>query len=645
MTTKALDVIFNTAARISEACQLDPANSPLRSQGVEPSLVLPTREWILPYMSDLSPRLLEMVWQRANQVIQEERKTTLGLYRTTVSRMVSLESYGGMSDRETEFKICKAFETHYQKSCFRIRQTVHATLSRQRGLEEDDRFKRSASFSQRTILLLEAAYTRTKILSTAETAIIAEAAGITPHQVRTWFQNKRNRGDKRQQISNIQPQARKIQGLPKRTQPQASQYIKEEPQSLPNRKVRGLPRRAQASHNAPQTPMFSETPYSDISSSVGNGISYHTNGNAERMKRSPSSSSSVSNSTDIPNGGFTSPYESMLQHGQEVPYISLEWGAGMLNIPMEMLQSNGIHQVPVFNFTPPSPLNLNFNQVLNPAHFADTQNMFGGQMYDTPVEKQSFNPFTSDPNGLSSLESIESLLQSALSDPSSFEQFPTLATSPQFSLDSLSPQSEVPSLASLGSPDWSNESEKGLDPNFFQALEGMLAQQGLSSINEIDSALDEGSSAGPSRCVSMSSLGDYGSGVEILSANEGIDLSYIAAIPLPPSPQKSSFDLQPIADYSGPTQLDESIYMGSLDDTSEFLNSGMCTPSSTTSGYPLVTPTSQSEPLAEVDQSQWSWIGGVLPFDNLAGMEIEMMEFGDAKMDGWSSGGGELIAA
>ncbi|WWC62322.1 uncharacterized protein I303_104918 [Kwoniella dejecticola CBS 10117] len=653
--THLRSLIALSEAVISSCSAQDIAIQPLSCRDPDLKLHHPPLSILVPedLAHELDNEIYEKICQRLEINLDNARRLTTKAYRETAEQLGSVEQFGGIDDRQALNQLRKSFESSYSSHCWKAARAVRQALQRF-AAQNDTIGRRPISFTPQTLRLLEAAYSRTKLLSTAETAIVAEAAGITPHQVRTWFQNKRNRGDKRQQAS-AHAQARKIQGLPKRAQPQPQLQpsIKLEPASaLPGRKVRGLPRRAQVSHNAPQLPLFGDGSYSDTSS-INNDAHADSDGheNGGRMNRSPSLTSTASNSTEIANGGFTSPYETMLSQGNDAPSISLEWGQGMLNIPMEMLQGDG-GKVPSFNFTPPSPLKMNFNQVFDPSQYTNNQPMFGGQMYDTPTEETQ-HPFMYPQTELSGLESIESLLQSALSDPSSFDQFPTLATSPQFSLDSLSPQSDIPSLAPTSnatSPGWASSGEvDGLNGNFFQALEGMLAQQGLSPVPESALDLGEGGSAGPSRSVSMSSLTGYGSGAEFVPSNAGeiLDISQIAAIPLPPSPSKSSFDANSTSNgYLTTSQLDESMYMGSMEDTTDFLNSGMCTPSSETSVYPLVTPTTNTESLVEVDQSQWNWMGGALPFD-MVGMEVEMMEFGDTKMDQWSSAGGarEIVAA
>ncbi|WWC88896.1 uncharacterized protein L201_003811 [Kwoniella dendrophila CBS 6074] len=555
-----------------------------------------------------------------------------------------------------ELMVCQCFENQYKKYCNGIQHLLQQTLYKHQG--EQNIAQKTGSFTPHTLAVLQAAYSRTQVLSVAETAIIAKAAGITPHQVRTWFQNKRNRGSKRS-TSTSEPTAtsnRPIQGLPKRAQ---QQQVKLEPSpniinnpSSGRRQVRGLPRRAQASHNAPTTSIIDSSlgnfpHHEDGSLPVGYGLPNQIYNCGERINRSPSLASTASNTTDVPNGGFVSPFDM-----QNIPQIAVEWGQGVLNVPVEALEGG---QMPVFNFTPPSPLNMNFNQTFNPSSFQQNQqqnNLFDGQVYDTPIEEMQFNPFMgmgeqSNLDLAAGLESIESMLTSALSDPSSFEQFSTLAASPQISLDSLSPRSDtldsipssIASTSNVGSPGWSGQinqnGEEGLDGGFFEALNGLLAtscNNNNQSVEIFGSPFD-GYLNTPSRSVSMSSQDSY-HGNGIISATDGIDLSYIAGIPLPPSPNTSSFALptfddNDISSFDLPAPLTD-FSTGHFDNSHEFINqpSGMCTPSSTTSsGYPLVTPTTNTDtPLVELDQSQWSWISGALPYD-MVGMEVEMTEY------------------
>ncbi|WVW84416.1 hypothetical protein I302_106450 [Kwoniella bestiolae CBS 10118] len=664
----ALSDLIATADRIRQICGQSLRYTPLSTSHVKPILRIPSREWMFSGIITgiLEEGYNERIWLQVTEHLDKECQNRYARFKSTIKELLSTESEGGMRDQDVELRLCRIFETLFEKYCVQVKHAVHDTVNDYQ-LRQNQHHKKLSTFSLETTTILEAAYSRTKILSTAETAIIAEAARITPHQVRTWFQNKRNRGSKRTPSSSSSSN-RPIQSLPKRAQQikLETSPLTSTPSPLPNkRQVRGLPRRAQAqsSHNAPNSSILDSSlgnlPFNQ-DESTGNALPEM--GNGERMNRSPSLTSTVSGTSEIPNGGFISPFDA-----QNIPQIAIEWGTGMLNIPVDALEGGNL---PIFNFTPPSPLNLNFNPVFNPNPTPDNGNILGGQVYDTPTSTSSFN-FPQQPNLdlAAGLVSIESLLSSALSDPSSYEQFSTLAASPQISLDSLSPRSDtlesIPSIASIsgsnvGSPSWLAGNEEGLDGGFFEALEGLLASQ--NNAEGLGSPFD-GSMFSGERKVSSSS---HGSG--IISAEEGIDLSYIAGIPLPPSPTTESFNLSEFDNIAG-LSYSQSTYhntttnndIPTADDTSclddQYLTqpqSGMCTPSSTTSVYPLITPTtttasksgsgSNDTPLVELDQSQWNWMNGVLPFD-MVGMEVEMMEFGSEKVneENWM-GGVEMMA-
>ncbi|WVQ66010.1 uncharacterized protein L199_004188 [Kwoniella botswanensis] len=651
--TSTLQTLLQTADDILKICDQTGDSRPLRVGGLRPQLAVPLRQFLIPTQLEeaLPQETSEQLWQGLQRSINSRRQETLAFFESTISSFRSLERFGETKDVEVEAQVCQIFEHQFRSYVKEAQELVLQTVVQHRRREQTEFSKRSTCFNIQTISVLEAAYSRTKILSTAETAIIAEAARITPHQVRTWFQNKRNRGSKRNPSSSAN---RPIQSLPKRAQQIKVETFPFSSSPAPvKRQVRGLPKRAQAqvSHNAPNSSILDSSlgnlPFSDESSSIGNGQP----SSGERMNRSPSLTSTISNSSEIPNGGFISPFDV-----QNIPQISIEWGTGTLNVPVDVLEGG---KLPVFNFTPPSPLNLNFNPVFHPNSTPSNNNhmnsMSDGQVYDTPTTTaSSFNPFAPQPNLdlAGGLESIESLLSSALLDPSSFEQFSTLAASPQISLDSLSPRSDtlesIPSIVSasgsnIGSPSWlAGNGEEGLDGGFFEALEGLLASQnngegGLGSPFS-ESVYGENTERKASTSSQVSG---------IISAEEGIDLSYIAGIPLPFSPTRGSFDLSESDNIAEPT-FSHDRHTSLINDNisssfteNDFLTqppSGMCTPSSTTSVYPLITPTTASgttqEPSVEVDQNQWNWMSGILPFDEL-GMEVEMMEYGnDTKVDG-----------
>ncbi|KAK6908418.1 hypothetical protein I203_102419 [Kwoniella mangroviensis CBS 8507] len=677
MSFSHLEQIAAVSESILQRCACPPSARPLTLVGLKPNLHIPEERWFIPSQENATIIADRSLFRAISLDIQDhlttKRDEFFARYDATVHGLVSAELYGGLSDKQMEMDLCGLFENKFSRYCSQVRQTLRSTIHRvdAKGTAQHDIKKRVASFTDQTIKILEAAYSRTKILSAAETAIIAKAAGITPHQVRTWFQNKRNRGSKRNPSSSAN---RPIQTLPKRAQQIKLETSPFSSSLVPiKRQVRGLPKRAQAqvSHNAPNSSILGSSlgnlPFSDESPSIGHGQPSHLeNGNGERMNRSPSLTSTISNSSEISNGGFVSPFDA-----QNIPQIAIEWGTGILNVPVDVLEGG---RLPIFNFTPPSPLNLNFNPVFNPdsnSFSNDMKSMFGGQVYDTPTSTlSSFNPFAQQPNldSAAGLESIESLLSSALSDPSSFEQFSTLAASPQISIDSLSPTSDtlesIPSIVSasgsnIGSPSWlAGNGEEGLDGGFFEALEGLLASQNNSE-GALGSPFSESVYGGNTERKASTSSQVSG----IISAEEGIDLSYIAGIPLPSSPTNESFDLAEFDVIAGPSFSHNKQITFTNDTASssftenDFLTrppSGMCTPPSTTSVYPLITPTNTSESnqesLVEIDQSQWSWMSGVLPFD-MVGMEVEMMELGnDTKVngeEGWlmdSSNGEEMMA-
>ncbi|OCF41466.1 hypothetical protein I317_04669 [Kwoniella heveanensis CBS 569] len=738
-----LHKIIDISERILQTCESLQSRQPLEITGKQPNFEIPALKFFLSedLQAKLGPRITERILQYVTTAIQKDTYTAKTSYNMTVRQLGGLSAFGGTSSGDIEGGICQVYEKRFANHIARMRDIILQAATGHLSEGESSACRKLSSFSSHTLLVLDAAYARSKSLSQAETIIIAQAAGISPQQVRTWFQNKRNRGkDKNPSTAANRP----VSSLPKRAQQQQHQIKLESQVNLPSpapapRRVRGLPKRAaQVSHNAPGTHVLPSYASSETSShDYGvldmreRAMGMEDEDGAGRMSRSASFASTSSLSTEAPNGGFISPYEMHLssrsgdrqvstsssasgsgagtRHGEGLTQIAVEWGTGMLNIPIEAL---GGGQAPVFNFTPPSPLNVGFDPTFNPADYAPlptdsfslAQSQSSGETVEIPLEMGAENrshfPF-SFPDNLDlseGLDSIESILTEALSDPKSFEHFSTLAASPQISLDSLSPRSEssesLPSLPSGNvtpgqeydgaSYDFKSMSENRgaaeygygngygvgstdeMEGDFFNALEGLLASPGdsfsPSGAVELGSPIaleKKWSSATPTSFTttpqfirSMSMMSDMsfnadpnaGMGAEgtvedessggsaIIDASQGIDLSYIASIPLPASPTSSTFSLPREYTPSRSPSLaaavpraqhtpERSISLASSDVKQRLTTSTSGNVSPFTASHYTPEKSMDVNQTQSPSQSHWEWIGA-LPFE----MEMEMME-------------------
>nr|ACZ51529.1 Sxi2 [Kwoniella heveanensis] len=753
METIALQRLIASSDRVRHALGSRQTFQPLRTSGMQPRLQTP--EPVLPLtpevLATFAPHRLAAIQVHIRSALDAKRQATLTEWRSLLEGVASMSTLGGVDDETTERQLCSLFEVLFQKQ---VRQVQRAAMQLLDGhsVSQAASPRKLSSFSTRSLLVLDAAYSRSKSLSQAETVIIAQAAGISPHQVRTWFQNKRNRGkDKNPSTAPNRP----VSSLPKRAQQQQQQQhpIKLESQvnllrSAPApRRVRGLPKRAaQVSHNAPGTHVLSSYPSSETSSRDHGildvrerAVGMEDEDGAGKMSRSASFASTSSVSNEAPNGGFISPYEMHLssqsgdrqvstsssasgtgtgaRHGEGLTQIAVEWGTGMLNIPIEAL---GGGQAPVFNFTPPSPLNVGFDPSFNPADygplptdlFSLAQSQSSGETVESPLEMptgdSSHFPFSfPDKLDLSEgLESIESILTEALSDPKSFEHFSTLAASPQISLDSLSPRSDssesLPSLPSgnvtpgqeddgasyefksmsenRGAAEYGYGNGYGvgsmdeMEGGFFNALEGVLASPSdsfsPSGAVELDSPIaleKKWSSVSPTSFTttpqfirSMSMMSDASFSVDqdtgigrmdggessgsaaIIKASQGIDLSYIASIPLPASPTSSTFSLPREYTPSRSPSLaaavpraqhtpERSISLASSDVKQRLTTSTSGNVSPFTASHYTPEKSMDVNQTQSPSQSHWEWIGA-LPFE----MEMEMMEVDVSEGEGGS---------
>ncbi|WVQ96889.1 hypothetical protein IAU59_003996 [Kwoniella sp. CBS 9459] len=735
MDAALLENLIASAERLRHTCNSNPSYPTIKTSGLYPRLRTPSPIFHIPehVSTQLGRHRVSAVRSKIKDAVEAQKRMALTEWRSTIQTFISLEQFGGTDDATAERLLCRLYEELFAKQVQKIQLIVSRAIEEQfAGVSKNCPDKKSSSFSPYTLAVLDAAYARSKSLTQAETAIIAKAAGISPAQVRTWFQNKRNRRkDKHLTKLNVNVPAtstanRPVSSLPKRAQ----QHPQQQPQqqvklgspvlSPAPRRVRGLPKRAaQVSHNAPNTHIADSSlgtyQPSYTSSEASQDHDDHQGYGGERMTRSASFASTSSNSTELPNGGFISPYEMHVSSsssngqptssssghgmgmgsGEGMTQIAIEWGTGMLNIPIEAL---GDGQAPVFNFTPPSPLNVGFDPTFNLANYASSSNTSSdgftfaqsssSGMVDSPIEMgngASHFPF-SFPDNLDlteGLESIESILTEALSDPKSFEHFSTLAASPQISLDSLSPRSDSSESPGQeyydGAYDFKGGYPSGMgsgsldeiEGDFFNALEGLLASPGssfspsgaveLGSPIALEKRWDPSTYTTPQYIRSMSMTSDIsydmdghfnngtGMGQEneggsaIIDASQGIDLSYIASIPLPASPTSSTFSLP--RDYAPSPSFPAGALQATPDRATSVklsstqqqlsVHAHIDNPSMVSTPY---TPEKMTVERSS-SRGQWEWVGA-LPFE-MEMMEVDVIEGGspDSVMSkGWEGG-------
>ncbi|KAI9631784.1 uncharacterized protein MKK02DRAFT_30789 [Dioszegia hungarica] len=303
--------------------------------------------------------------------------------RATLEQLVSVEGFGGMSDAMTEQLVCEAFEREHMRRVGRINQEIASIL--QAGHSEQKPGRESSTFTARTVSILESAFQRKSLINNAETIAIAQLSGITPIQVRTWFQNRRNRQRKAgrpvpstpyhppssdtsdDSDPTPQPSSPQLSALPRRhaqnqsssrplptpptTSYSSSEYQHTTPTAHGNgRRVKAMPRRAY-----PPEPSASRH-YPQMHPSGKRGLSP-----APSMARSLSAQSSVSDVSSVdPSGGFNSllisPHDAPTQvtmPGFFTPLFDFNMGMGDLNLGAIGAGAGASVDTWSFNLNPP----------------------------------------------------------------------------------------------------------------------------------------------------------------------------------------------------------------------------------------------------------------------------------------------------
>ncbi|TYJ57420.1 hypothetical protein B9479_001960 [Cryptococcus floricola] len=456
-------------------------SKPITTSGLQPRFAIPDLGSISnkANLSWLSPHLQQTVYHEISVTLQFLRDKMLKTFRSTTSGLPSQELLGGLSDREIELGVAQVFEEDYRRESDKVLNRVADMMFRLEGQLVGSSTvisRKGSTFSTDALNTLETAYERCPVLSPAETNLVASAAGITSQQVRTWFQNKRNRGKKLHGSKPAQPPSgpRLVASLPKRVprQPSSSHFASASPEPLhsvsdtPTRRpVRDLPRRAHTQRRTSFDPSTEITPEPSL-----------VDGGSDSVFSPAALSPGSSCGSIAPNGGFISPFSMHMaqQQGQEggkqETQINICWDQGVLNVPFEALKSS--EGVPNFEFVPPTPSQNNWGSfdaitpdaLSFPGNFGMddlSQMSYGGQFDDASL----------------GLDSIEHILNEALSNPTAFGGL-TLSGSPQFSESSaLTPESEAGASEASSSTFVSNgvRSGDGLEGDFFSVLDGMIS--------------------------------------------------------------------------------------------------------------------------------------------------------------------------
>ncbi|ORY27877.1 hypothetical protein BCR39DRAFT_215672 [Naematelia encephala] len=158
---------------------------PIRLRGKRPQLgSAPRLPHLVSYIPD--PEVRARIRHLVEMGIQRAEQTTQRVFRETIAQTVSIETLDGTSDFDVENMLCDCFEGILQRAVDKILDSVmkvvikHATSFPQEGL------RGNSTFSQHVVYILEQAYLHAQVLTQAECAIVAQRAGISHQQVRTW---------------------------------------------------------------------------------------------------------------------------------------------------------------------------------------------------------------------------------------------------------------------------------------------------------------------------------------------------------------------------------------------------------------------------------------------------------------------------
>ncbi|KAK8858389.1 hypothetical protein IAR55_002616 [Kwoniella newhampshirensis] len=139
---------------------------------------------------------------------------TLESYQQSIGEIRSFESVGGVSDDDVEDQVCKVFEGLFSRHCRQVINSIEVAIT--------DILNQQAQ----STLLSTTTFSPDQRLSAAEMGLVAALAGITPAQVRTWFQNRRCRQNRRDRgFGKDLKFTRKVKALPRRARPQFITHV------------------------------------------------------------------------------------------------------------------------------------------------------------------------------------------------------------------------------------------------------------------------------------------------------------------------------------------------------------------------------------------------------------------------------------
>ncbi|GFZ45430.1 hypothetical protein JCM24511_03156 [Saitozyma sp. JCM 24511] len=344
-------------------------------------------------------------------------------------------------------------------------------------------------FRPAVLAILETAFSHCDVLTPAECDLVAQAAGISYEQVRTWFQNKRNRtkhltpNPKPKALSETKPlkpagrvashselqtrvtppviDGRRVASLPNRAKGKAKVEVVDvapapvhldAPAPAGGRKIRSLPKRGQVT-SAPAPPAHASTttdsPALDSAAHLtptGTSIPspapiLSLSGSSEASFASASSLDSIPHS-----GGFTSPLQAPTAG---TTTISVPWQSTSTGV-LSLMTGSGMD----FNFIPPTPVNSTFTgsgwtdspvDMTHEDFFANLATMAPSTVPQSSLDpslatafSQSGEDWSFDPFG-----NLEGDLASILTSGFSLSGNTTLAGSPQWTVSSSPGEDKV----------------------------------------------------------------------------------------------------------------------------------------------------------------------------------------------------------
>ncbi|ORX40296.1 hypothetical protein BD324DRAFT_272763 [Kockovaella imperatae] len=164
--------------------QLQP--SPLRVTGKIPALHVPEMSRLLPpvLLETLPAYLKNAIFSEVTRRLEEMRSCQLRIFGESMSRMLSsdISRQQGHSkmDEELEKSMVCIIERVYASNVDSIRTTVATAIA---SFNKQPSGRKTGGFKKDALEVLEAAFSRSAVLSQRECSLVAKAAGISHQQV------------------------------------------------------------------------------------------------------------------------------------------------------------------------------------------------------------------------------------------------------------------------------------------------------------------------------------------------------------------------------------------------------------------------------------------------------------------------------